>query len=112
MKPYTKNAIFQNEFYLSTTGIQYSRQVYGILDLIGDIGGIYQLIISAFGIVLFSIAEQSFVLNGISKLFLINTTDPDFINKKGKIIEDQESKIKQSVKIGPQQQNDKLEKEI
>ena len=37
---------------------------------------------SVFGIVLFSIAEQSFVLNGISKLFLINTIDPDFLNKK------------------------------
>jgi hypothetical protein len=50
--------------------------------LFGDIAGIYQLIVSAFGIVLFGVAQQSFVLNAISKLFYINTNDLDFIEDK------------------------------
>ena len=58
----------------------YTREVYNIWDLIGDIAGIYELIVSFFGIVLYSVAKHRFVLSAISNMYFINTKDPDFID--------------------------------
>ena len=48
--------------------------------MFGDIAGVYELIVGVCGILLYSLSKHRFVLNAISKLFLINTNDPDLIH--------------------------------
>ena len=74
-----ENKMHWHYFYLSESGIQYTREVYNIWDLIGDIAGIYELMVAFFGLILYSVAKNNFVVSAISKLFLINTKDPDLI---------------------------------
>jgi hypothetical protein len=52
----TPHAIFQNQFYISDQVTAYSRQVGGIWDLAQNIAGIYELIVSAFGLILYSVS--------------------------------------------------------
>ena len=64
---------------MSMHGTQYKREVYNIWDIIDNIAGIYELMVAFFGFTLYSVAKNNFVVNAISKLFLVNTTDPDLI---------------------------------
>ena len=42
--------------------MEHSRALYGFLDIIGDLGGVLELIILIFGFFINSIAEQAFLL--------------------------------------------------
>ena len=64
---------------MSMHGTQYKREVYNIWDIIDNIAGIYELMVAFFGFTLYSVAKNNSVVNAISKLFLVNTTDPDLI---------------------------------
>ena len=65
-----------------------------------DIAGIYELIVGAFGLFLYSVAKNRFVLSAISSMFLIKTLDPDLMDKV-EIIDDSKInlKAKQASKI-------------
>ena len=83
--------MFQNYYYLSESGVNFSREAYNFWDLIGEIAGIYELMVAFFGLILYTVARHYFVLNGISNLFLINTKDPDFIDSSN--VDKKEEKI-------------------
>jgi hypothetical protein len=53
--------------------MEHSREIYNIFDLIGDLGGVLEIIVAFFGFFLFGIAEKSFVLKALEKLFLAHT---------------------------------------
>ena len=50
------NAIFQSKFFLCQTGMKFRREVYNFWDVFGDLAGRYELIVSIFGISLYSVA--------------------------------------------------------
>ena len=65
--------LYKTRIWLSTEGINSERLIYGWLDLLGDLGGVTQVISLVFGVFLLPISEHSFILKATSKLFLANT---------------------------------------
>ena len=55
--------------------MKFSRQVYNIFDLLGDLGGVTEVIMLTFGFFLFSVSEHSFHMTAIKKLFYARTRD-------------------------------------
>ena len=82
-----KGLLFQNIYIFDQHSVQYKRVSYNVLDLIGDIGGVFELFVSLCGILFNSIAEHSFVLSAMKKIFLIKTSEPEAFEFK----EDKES---------------------
>ena len=55
--------------------IESERTVYGILDILGDLGGVGEAIITALGILLLPISEFNFNMNAIKTLYLTRNTN-------------------------------------
>lgn len=54
-----------------------------MFDLLGDLGGVTEVIMICFGFMLYPISEHSFYLKAFKKLFLAKTADENiFIKKK------------------------------
>jgi len=63
--------------FLQDEAVFYQREVYNLLDLVGDMGGVVEIIVIVFGVILYPIAEQAFILKAISELFKARTSDSD-----------------------------------
>ena len=72
-----KGLLFQNIYVFDQHSWQYKRVSYNVLDLIGDIGGVFELFVTICGILFNSIAEHSFVLSAMKKIFLVKTSEPE-----------------------------------
>ena len=57
--------------YLTQEVITHERKAYTILDFLGDLGGIQDVIIGVFGIFIFPISNFKFYIEVIQKLYLI-----------------------------------------
>lgn len=57
--------------------VSHERRVYGYFDLLGELGGVMEVLILFFGLFLFPISEHSFYLNAIKKLFFAKTHDDE-----------------------------------
>ena len=53
------------------------RNTYDFLDLLGDIGGVTEVAMLAFGFFMFPISEHSFILLAAKRLFLARTDDQE-----------------------------------
>jgi hypothetical protein len=67
---------------LDQTGIEHSRQKYGLFDLLGDLGGVTEVIMIFFGFFLYPISEHSFVIKAAKKLFYARTYRDDIFVPK------------------------------
>ena len=66
----------QDEFIVHT------RVAYGTLDVLGDLGGVTEVIMIVFGFLIYPISEHSFTLKAAKKMFLARTTDKTlFVSK-------------------------------
>jgi hypothetical protein len=75
--------VYRASYGLSVYSIEYNRAVYNVLDLMGDIGGVLEIIVLFFGIFLNPISKFSFDLTAIRYLYLVRTSEKDlFDNKK------------------------------
>jgi hypothetical protein len=57
------------------------RSAYNLLDLVGDLGGVFEICIMTYGTILFKISNHSFTLYAIKKLFLASTSDETVLNE-------------------------------
>ena len=64
--------------------IRHTRQVYNVIDFIGDLGGVLEILVMIFGIVLYPLSEFQFNLKAINLLFMARTSDK-FIFEEPKI---------------------------
>ena len=67
-------AVFMLNFMIDESKISHSREVYNLMDLIGDLGGVLEVIIFLFGFFLFPASEFSFVIKALQKLYLARTS--------------------------------------
>ena len=67
---------------LHNESVKFNRQIYNIFDLLGDLGGVTEVIMIVFGFFLFSISEHSFYLTAVTKLFYARTMDEHMFKGK------------------------------
>ena len=67
--------IYSQVIAISDQQVVHERKVYGILDLLGEMGGVLDILVSILGIFLFLITEYSFILKALEKLYLAKTSD-------------------------------------
>jgi hypothetical protein len=65
---------------LSDTSNKYSRRIYGIFDIFGEVGGISSVFIALVQLIVGPASEFLFILKSIEKLFFLKTKDHS-INK-------------------------------
>lgn len=69
--------------FMDQVTIQHGRRIYSLFDLLGDLGGVTEVIMICFGFMLYPISEHSFYLKAFKKLFIAKTDDETiFIQKK------------------------------
>jgi hypothetical protein len=61
--------------YLQEEAAFNEREVYNLIDLIGEMGGVVEIIVIVFGVIIYPISHQSFILNATSQLFKARTSD-------------------------------------
>ena len=62
-------------FYLSDTSNIYTRRIYGIFDIFGEVGGISSVFVALVQLVIGPISEYLYILKSIEKLFILKTKD-------------------------------------
>jgi len=70
---YEPNLIFQSIYTMDQVSIHFERITYNIMDILSDIGGVYQVFLSMFGFIFYSISKQAYTLKLIEKLFFVKT---------------------------------------
>ena len=78
----TEDLIYKSTMILHNESLKITRQIYNIFDLLGDLGGVTEVIMIVFGFFLFSISEHSFYLTALTKLFFARTSDGDMFKSK------------------------------
>ena len=73
------------DFALKDETLNHSRQVYGILDLFGDLGGVVEVILTLGALSLSSFTEHSFVIKALQKFYLAGTRNENlFLDTQSK----------------------------
>jgi hypothetical protein len=79
---FTKNANLLNfELYLDNMGIDHHARTFSILDVVGMIGGVCEILLVVFGILVFPIAEHSWYLSAAKRLYLARTSNEYYLHK-------------------------------
>lgn len=60
---------------LEAETIRHIRYIYSLLDILGDLGGVTEVIMILFGFFLYPIAEHSFILQALRRLYKARTSD-------------------------------------
>jgi hypothetical protein len=53
----------------------HSREIYSLFDLLGDLGGVTDILVFVVGALIFPFAEHHFIMRYLQKMFLIQTTE-------------------------------------
>ena len=61
--------------------ILHERRIYSILDFMGDLGGVLEVVMVTFGIFLNGISEHSFYTRAIKKFYSAKTRDDKIFRK-------------------------------
>ncbi len=69
------DTVYYYDVYVYDEVTKHTRDVFDFLDLLGDLGGVMEIIVIAFGYIMSSMSEFSFNLKAIEKLFLVRTKD-------------------------------------
>ena len=73
-----RGAVFQSIVIRDNQRIYHSRAIYNFLDLLGDLGGIVEIVSIVLGLFLFQISYHSYITKAISRLFFINSKEDYF----------------------------------
>lgn len=82
--------MFNTIFWLQSEAIIHERSVYGSLDLLGDLGGVTEVVMLVFGFLLFPISEHSFTLKAAKKMFKARTAELGLFNPPSQAVLDKE----------------------
>lgn len=75
---------------MEAASIIHERAVYGSLDLLGDLGGVTEVVMLVFGFILFPISEHSFTLKAAKKMFKARTAENGLFNSPTKVLKQPE----------------------
>lgn len=83
-KRYSEDPLAQVQINISSTGRKHERRVYGYFDLLGDLGGVLEMVLVFFGFFINPVAEHSFIFKATNKLYLARTNTPGVFLEKPK----------------------------
>ena len=69
------NVRLQINFMISSEVIEHERSVYTFMDLIGDLGGVHDLIVFFVSFFMGSISEYSFIIKAMNLLYQVKTAE-------------------------------------
>jgi hypothetical protein len=69
-------------FMLTEEKVTHIRECFNIPDMIGNLGGVIEVFVIIFGIIIFPLSEHKFTLKAVQLLFFARTRDPNFFMKK------------------------------
>ena len=72
-KDYEK-LLYRSQYFKAAEKVSYQREAYGLLDLLGDLGGVTEIIMIIFGLALYPVSAHSFYVHA-AKLFYFAKTD-------------------------------------
>ena len=75
---------------LQAESIRHIRYIYSLLDILGDLGGVTEVIMLLFGFFLYPIAEHSFILQALRRLYKARTKDETIFRKDEEIDKERE----------------------
>lgn len=85
------------------------RESYIIFDVLGDLGGVIEILVFIFGIFLLPISEYSFNMSAISRLYYVKSNDhPEFFDKQSPLISDIENHNVNNSNLDKTYENPKL----
>ena len=61
--------------------VDHSREAYNLLDFIGDLGGVYEIIFQLFAIFISPITKYSFILRALQRLYIVKTKRKNLFKK-------------------------------
>lgn len=67
--------VFNNIYMVQQYGIKHVRQVYDLLDLFGDLGGVFEVFKTIILMFILPISEHIFILRTLKRLFYVKTRD-------------------------------------
>ena len=67
--------LLEHVLFLSSTMFTHKRKIYDIVALLGDLGGVTEVITLVMGILLFPISESSYNMMSSKRMFLARTKD-------------------------------------
>lgn len=70
--------------FLQAVTVSHYRRVYGIMDLLGDLGGVTEILALLFGFLLLPFAEHFFILDATKKIFMAKTNNESLFLKSKK----------------------------
>ena len=76
------NIKYKATMLLSDISVSHSRQKYGLLDLLGDLGGVLEVLLLVSGAFFYSYSEYSFVIKAMQKLFLARSFEKNIFERK------------------------------
>ena len=69
-------------YVLHDRDLTHVRDIYNLIDLVGDLGGIQEFFISLVGIFVFPISYFSYNIKVLEELFLVDSIDPNLVEIK------------------------------
>lgn len=69
--------VYSQTYGIHEDSVTAVRAIYNLLDLFGDLGGVLEIFIAIFAIFVEPVAEHSFVLTALAKLFFARTNETD-----------------------------------
>jgi hypothetical protein len=75
IKEIVPKSLFQTRIWLDSTMTTSYRTIYHFLDVLGDMGGVLEILIVVFGIVCCTFSEYSFIIFAVNKFFKARTSD-------------------------------------
>ena len=74
------NLLFNIEVSLDQVGRAHYRTVVSLFDVLGDLGGIMEIVLISLTLFLVPIAEHNYILLAAKKLFFARCVDEDIFN--------------------------------
>ena len=74
--------MYDSDVFLAPDVVFHTREIYNIFDLLGDLGGVSQVIGIVFGFIFLPMAEHKFILDATGKLYLARTSQEGLFQKQ------------------------------
>jgi hypothetical protein len=78
---YFKKYLLQISISIGSDSLFFQRQFYSVLDIAKDVGGLINALFAIFSVITCPMANYSFILRAIKKIYILRTKDNDLFEE-------------------------------